>query len=401
MKKNNATYVSLLTPVGEGGISVIKLYGGASRDMMSKVFYPKNERLFKKNPRGKLFYGLIKRNDAIIDEVIVECCDEEGIEYDVNCHGGIVAAEAILSLFVELGAHRISWKDFASQKEGKLQAEILEALVNARTEKNALAFANLLQGKLSEEVLKLKELAKEIPNSEGKKEECISRIENLISTCERGKNLLRKKRIVVAGRPNVGKSSIVNALAGIERSIVDETPGTTRDVVTARVAIGGMPFEVVDTAGIKNGAQGVEARGIERALLEIEKADGVIYVLDAGEEIYDDEKGALKNLRPEKAICVINKIDLPQKISLKKVREIFSGEIIKTSAKNKTNIKELSDVIYKKFSAEDEEIIGKVFIFNDRQKNILKEILSFIKSFESEADYYRIDMKIDGLLFGV
>ena len=400
MKKERNTLVSLLTPVGEGGISVIKLYGRDAKKMMRAAFQPKNERLFQENPPGKLFYGLIKDREAVIDEVIVECEDKAGTEYEVNCHGGVVAAEAVIRRFEALGARRVSDRDFAAMKEGTLYAEILEALTGAATERSALAFAYLAQGTLRQAMLKIKESALQGISSRQRKEECLVLLRELLSTYEGGRNLLTKKRIVIAGAPNVGKSSIANALLGTERSIVDETPGTTRDLVTSRLAIRGLPFEVIDTAGLKAGTGGVEAQGIERAAKEIENADGVIYVIDASRDLSREEKAALGGFDTRKTICVINKIDLPRKVFLEKVKEVFSGNVIETSAKEKTNIKELSGAIHKTFSIGDEKIVGKVFIFTERQRKILEDILSHTDSIDSKPNIHYINGKIDEFIFG-
>jgi len=400
MKKNRVTLVSLLTPVGEGGISVIKLCGPRARKMILAAFHPKNERLFRKSPPGKLFYGLVKDGDAIVDEVILECEDEDGSEYSVNCHGGVAAAEAVIRRFEALGARRVSGRDFAAMKEGELYAEIFDGLTGAVTEKSAIAFACLAGGILKGEILRIRELARGAESSEKKKGECLGSIKELLSTYEGGRNLLAGKRIVIAGLPNVGKSSIANALVGTERSIVDETPGTTRDLVISRLAIRGMPFEVIDTAGLKAGTGGVEARGIQRAAEEMENADGVIYVVDATRGLTGEEKAALYGFDTRKTICAINKIDLPRKISIEDVSPIFSGRIIETSAKEKTNIKELSQVIYKRFSIVDEKVIGKAFIFTERQRKILEDILNRVNSTDSQAPVDYIDGKIDEFIFG-
>jgi len=214
------------------------------------------------------------------------------------------------------------------------------------------------------------------------------------------KRLLRKKRIVIAGRPNAGKSSILNAVAGIDRSIVDETPGTTRDLVTARLAMAGMPFEAVDTAGITNAASGIEAEGIERALAEIEKADGVIYVLDTAAGISDEERKMLRNLDLKRALCAINKIDLPRNISAREVKEFFPGDVIEVSAKENTNIKKLSRLIYRKFLTEDSHILGKVFIFTDRQKRILEELQRAIRKAGPRLSPDFIEKNINELIYG-
>ena len=397
---DNSTYISLLTPVGEGGISVIKLFGPIARDIMSKAFRPKNSARFAENPPGKLFYGRIERDGVFIDEAIVECCNAEGSEYEINCHGGVVAAESVLRFLAELGARRISWKDFTTKTKGKLQTEIREALTGAATEKSALAFVHLAGGALKDAVLHIKKTTLASLHSASAADECLSLVSGLLSTCQAGKRLIRKRRIVIAGRANVGKSSILNAVAGIDRSIVDETPGTTRDLVTARLALGGMPFEAVDTAGISPAAGGIEAEGVERALTEIKKADGVIYVLDAAAGISDEEKEMLRNLDGKRALCAINKIDLPKNTSAHEVKEIFPGEVIEVSAKENTNIKNLSRLIFRKFLTEDSEILGKVFIFTDRQKNILEELLNAIRKGGPSLSADCIEKNINEFIYG-
>jgi tRNA modification GTPase len=400
MRQKNATYVSLLTPVGQGGISIITLYGPDAKDTLGRAFHAKNQRLFNEHPAGRLFYGLLKDGEELIDEVIVECADEKGCEYAVNCHGGVVAAEAILRLFAKLGAERISSLDLAAIKVGRLHAEILEALTGASTERNALLFAGLLQGALEEEIRAIDDMAHGAVRSRKKRDECLAHIGKLLATYGAGRSLLVKKRIVIAGRPNVGKSSLANALAGIERSIVDETPGTTRDLVRSRLAIGGTPFEIVDTAGLSAIADGVEAEGVKRAAGEIEKADGLLFVLDGSSSLSAAERDLLGRIDAARTICVINKVDLPRKVERAEVEHLFPGEIMETSAKERRNVKALAQAVYEKVSGRSQLLPGAVFIFTERQKRLLEELASCLEGEDGRIDADCIDRKCDEFILG-
>ncbi len=235
-----------------------------------------------------------------VEEVVVCLIDDETLE--IHCHGGAAAASRILADCSQAGCRVVNWNEMVRIAQGMLEAELLEALSRATTLRTAEILLEQSNGLLRAE---LESLA-----HESEREQLVARIAALLRWADFGLHLTRPRKVVLAGRPNVGKSSLTNAILGYTRSIVFDQPGTTRDVVTATTAIDGWPIEFSDTAGLREGSEPLEAAGIERARGALAEADLTILLIDISQPANDEDRALLTALPT--AIVVAHKCDLPQ-----------------------------------------------------------------------------------------
>ena len=295
------TYAVLLTPAGRGAVASIRVEGPAALSAVAACFQPAaaGKRLGD-FPLRRIVFG---RWGGLGGEEVVACrLSVQRIE--VHCHGGAVAAERIVADLCEQGCIALPWPDWVHQtSDDSLAAEAGLALAEARTERAASILLDQYQGALRREVVSLLE---ELHKSTAV--ELSEALENLLSRSRLGQHLVRPWRVVLAGRPNVGKSSLINALLGYQRSIVFDLPGTTRDVVTATTALEGWPVEFADTAGLRAGGDPLEAAGVELARREAAAADCLLLVFDASQRWTADE-ASLAAAWPA-ALVVHNKCDL-------------------------------------------------------------------------------------------
>jgi len=269
------TIISLLTPPGKAAIATLAIRGPGAWDITRQLFRPLKGTLPDVPTPGRFWFGRL--GTTTCDEVIL-AAKVDGVE--VHCHGGVQVVRMIENLYVERGARIVAWQEFTDP--------LLEMLVHAPTARTAAILLDQWQG------------AWEGIDASTLNADQVSRLVKLVPL---GRHLIEPWKIAIAGAPNVGKSSLMNALAGFTRSIVSPIPGTTRDVVTLSVAIDGWPVELIDTAGLRPEATGIERQGIQRAMEAIEQADLRLWLLD----------GSVTPIFPDDAkgwTFVINKIDL-------------------------------------------------------------------------------------------
>lgn len=323
------TIAAVSTPPGEGAVALIRLSGPESQSILAKIFEPA-----AKTPLPRLAtYGRIVEDGATVDQVLVTVfhapssyTGENMVE--IGCHGGILLAAHILELVLRQGARAADPGEFTQRAflNGKLdltRAEAVMDLISARTPLAMRAAAEQLQGRLGDEVSGIRaDILGTVAHLEawidfpeegidpatgellaGKISACISRIAQLLSTAESGRILREGVRVAIVGRPNAGKSSLLNRLLGMDRAIVSPVPGTTRDTIEESACLRGILFRLTDTAGLRETEDPVEREGVDRARRTIEQADLVLHVLDASADF--DEP----SLR-EREILVANKIDL-------------------------------------------------------------------------------------------
>ncbi len=366
------TIAAVSTAMGEAGIGIVRVSGPEAMEILSKIFRPKNPERFAKGLGYRIYYGQVFDPDSgsSVDEVLVSVMrgpnsftGEDVVE--INCHGGLVAQRGILALLLRLGAQSAEPGEFTKRAfvNGRLdlaQAEAVIDLIRAKTSLGASSALEQLRGRLSDEVTgcrnSLLEILAQIEAGidfpeEGldldsgeilleKLQNVIARIEELLSGSKRGKILREGLSTAIIGRPNVGKSSLLNALLGEERAIVTDIPGTTRDVLEEYISIKGIPLKLIDTAGIRTTEDMVERLGVDRALKALEKADLVLFVLEAGLSLTSDEKKLLAGVPQEKLVLVVNKIDLGPDW-----RPPVEGPTFYVSALEQRGIEELEDGI--------------------------------------------------------
>ncbi|MEE4312011.1 MAG: tRNA uridine-5-carboxymethylaminomethyl(34) synthesis GTPase MnmE [candidate division KSB1 bacterium] len=374
------TIAAISTPVGIGGISIIRMSGDASIDILKKVFKDESDKGEYKSWRP--YYGSIRDGDVTLDHVLVTIFREPKSYtaedmVEVSCHGGMYVSRRILELLIRHGARPADPGEFTKRAflNGRIdlsQAEAVADLIEARTEAGLQASLQQLDGKLYENVAGLRNelislcsmMELELDFSEeniqitdaedisARIAAVLTTIVNMISSYDRGKIIKEGIKLVIVGRPNVGKSSLLNALLKEDRAIVTSIPGTTRDFLEEQLDISGILFRAVDTAGIAESGDIVEIEGISRTRRHTETADLILHVLDASQPLTKDDHEIAERMierwkkRDTSIVCVINKIDLDEKID---IDSIAYGEMnippVRISAKNMTGITDLEKAV--------------------------------------------------------
>lgn len=401
----NETIAAIATPHGVGGISVIRVSGPESIDVVDKVFFSKSGKKLNSAKSHTIHYGFIKDGEKILDEVLVSVMRapntftrEDTVE--VNCHGGLVVTEAVLSLIIKNGAAMALPGEFTKRAflNGRLdlsQAEAVIDIINSPSSLALSAAANQLGGTLSSEINVLRDtvleiLAKINANLDYPEEdideydatELISDIESvkaslskLLSTSMRGKLIRDGIDTVICGKPNVGKSSVLNLLAKEARAIVTDIAGTTRDVIEERITLGKVVLNVFDTAGIRETDDKIESLGIDKSKEYIEKADLVLFVVDAKSGITDDDREIYEAVKNKNIILLYNKCDLEE---VKKECDLSCSDIVYMSAKTGEGLDELSNIIEEKFKLGTISASNDAIITNIRHKEALTNAISSI-----------------------
>lgn len=336
------TICAISTAIGIGGISIIRVSGNDSIELVNSIFKGKD---LTKVQSHTINYGHIIYKDELIDEVLVSIMKapktytcEDVVE--INLHGGIATTNKILQILLEIGCRSAEPGEFTKRAflNGRIdltQAEAVEDIINAESEKARSLSINQLNGKLSDLIRKLKkeiidieanievnidypeyEDIEEFTNNKMKKslEVISSKFDNIIKESKNGKIIKNGINVAIIGRPNVGKSSILNGLIEEEKAIVTDIAGTTRDIVEGKVIIGGTVVNFIDTAGIRETDNLVEQIGVDKSLNQIDTADLILFVLNYNEKLNIDEQQLLDRIKDKKHIIFINKNDLDRKI---------------------------------------------------------------------------------------
>ncbi|SHK04255.1 tRNA uridine-5-carboxymethylaminomethyl(34) synthesis GTPase MnmE [Tepidibacter formicigenes] len=424
------TIAAIATAPGEGGIGIVRISGKKSLDIADNIFKSVSGKKIKEyNPRT-LIYGNILEEEKIIDEVLVAYMKapytytkEDIIE--INCHGGFLSVKKILELVLKKGARLAGPGEFTKRAflNGRIdlsQAEAVIDIIRAKTDLSYNIAQNQLEGNLSSEIRKLRnkvtailahiEVSIDFPDEDiehltyetlyNKSKELKEDIIKLYETSETGKIMRDGLKTVIVGKPNVGKSSLLNAILKESRAIVTDIPGTTRDVIEEFVSIKGIPLKIIDTAGIRETEDLVEKIGVEKSKEFFEKADLIILVLDASRELSSEDIDILNNIKDKQAIVLINKIDLPSKLDEQKIKEYINKDrVIKISAIQRTGIDKLEDEIASMVYKGDVSQKDSVMITNVRHKDALGKAINSIndaiRSIEDNMplDFVEVDFK--------
>ncbi len=302
--QRDPVHVVLLTPEGRGAIATLLVEGRGATNLVADVFCPATGTRLVDVPLGRIVYGrLCTANDWNEGEELVVCRRAEE-ELEVSCHGGTAAVARLIDLLVAGGAEHVDWRTWVRRCDDPIAAAATIALAAARTERTASILLDQLHGALRREIEAI--AAALIANET---DDARQRLQTLLARAKVGLHLTAPFRVVLAGRPNVGKSSLINALVGYQRAIVFDQPGTTRDVVTAVTAIDGWPVELADTAGLGESRDTIELAGMELARGRLAAADAIVLVFDSS-RAWSAEDDALAAAWPD-AVIVHNKCDLP------------------------------------------------------------------------------------------
>ncbi len=396
--------------------------------ILEKIFVQKNKKDISEIKGYSFKYGYIVDNGKKVDEVLVSYFKEPKSYTaenmcEINSHGGIVVMREILELCLKNGAELAKPGEFTKRAflNGRIdlsQAESVIDIINAKSNREALEGMKQLEGFLAEEINKIKkELLKLMANIEVSidypeydtpeviEEEILKTIENSINklnklekSFDNGKLIKEGIKTAIIGRPNAGKSSLLNAILKEERAIVTEYEGTTRDTIEEYVNINGITLKLIDTAGIRTTQNKIEKIGIEKSKKMAKEADLVIYIIDASKDLNEDDEEILNIVTPKKTIIILNKLDLVPKID-KKTEIIKNFEnVIKISALKKEGIDDLYNKITELFNLDVINIDNEIVITNERHKKIIKDaIINLNKSKEALKNNMPIDIIAIGL----
>ncbi len=379
-------------------------------EILDKIFIPKHKKNINDIKGYTIKYGNIVENGNIIDEVLVsyfkapKSYTTENM-CEINSHGGNIIVKKILEMCLENGANlaepgEFTKRAFLNGRIDLLQAESVIDVINAKSEREAKTGIKQLEGYLSKEISNIKQEimdvmvnievsidypeydVDDVTNSQisDMLESVQKKLEKLEKSFDNGKIIKEGIKTVIVGRPNAGKSSLLNAILKEDRAIVTQYEGTTRDTIEEFVTVNGIPLKLVDTAGIRNAEDEVEKIGIEKSREEIKNADLVIAIFDASEDLTKEDIEILELIKGKKTIIVLNKNDLEQKVDEKneKLKEI-SNSIIKISALNKTGIEDIYNEISKLFDLNEINLDQEIVITNVRQKNLINKAIENVK----------------------
>ncbi len=421
------TIAAISTATGNGGIGIIRMSGENCFNILEKIFKTsKNNKINIEKIKGyTIQYGYIidNKTNEIIDEVLVsffknpKSYTRENM-CEINSHGGMVVEKRILEQCLNNGAILAEPGEFTKRAflNGRIdlsQAESIIDIINSKTEKEAKASINQLQGYLSENIGKIRhELLdimadieasidypeydiEEVTNSKAiKLLKCVkSKLEILEESFNSGKVLKEGIKTAIIGRPNAGKSSLLNTILKEERAIVSDIEGTTRDTIEELVTIKGIPLKIIDTAGIRKTSDRIEEIGVEKALKVAEDADLILAIIDNTKQLNEEDLKILNLIKNKNAIILLNKIDL-QENNLEKNEEIIkvNKKVIKISTKNRDGIEELYKEIEKMFNIKEIDIDSGNLITNIRHKN---QITHSIKNINEAINAINLNLPID------
>ncbi len=408
------TIAAISTPRGEGGIGIIRISGDKSFEILDRIFNTKNPN--RDLGFYKFNYGFIHDNGKIVDEVMVVrmkapktyTCEDV---VEINCHGGHLISEKVLELVLKNGARHAEQGEFTKRAfmNGRIdlsQAEAVMDIIHGKTEKSISLSLEQLRGDLRDKIASFKKALLDVTahvnvvldypeegiddplpsNLRENLENVYAEADRLISSYDKGKKIKEGIKTVIAGKPNVGKSTLLNSLLKEERAIVTHIPGTTRDVIEEIINIKGIPLVLTDTAGIRKTEDIVENIGVEKSKKFIENADLVLLVLDASRELESEDREVIQEIQNhnKKTIVLLNKIDLERKIELD---EFGLENVLEISAKDNIGIEDMEERIYSYIVEENvEDSSEKLIITNIRHKTALEKTKDAIRNIFETID---------------
>lgn len=421
------TIAAPATALSSAGIGIIRISGDDAIEIADRIFCAKNKKKLTDCASHTIHYGYVSDGNRMIDEVLVmlmkapNSYTREDI-VEIDCHGGMLIMQKILEAVIHSGARMAEPGEFTKRAflNGRIdlaQAESVIDMINAKNDFAWQSSIDQLSGSLSK---KIRQLREKIINETAFIESALDdpehyslsgypnkllnivcelkqEIQHLIDTADNGRILKEGINTVIVGKPNVGKSSILNVLVGADRAIVTDVAGTTRDALEEHIQLSGISLNIIDTAGIRHTEDLVEKIGVDKAKEYIERADLILYVIDSSIKLNEDDLSVAKMLKDKNVIVILNKSDLKQCVTEREIESI-SDHVISVSAKEGNGISELTDLIRSLFLHGELSYNDQVVITNLRHKNAL------INSFESltlvensiqnqmPEDFYSIDL---------
>ncbi len=417
------TICAISTALGVGAISIIKVSGSEAIDIVNKVFSVD----IKKVKTHTIHYGFIKDKEEIIDEVLVtvmhapKTFTRENV-VEINCHGGIATTNKVLELLLTNGCRlaepgEFTKRSFLNGRIDLMEAEAVMDLINSKTEEARKIAIQGLKGRGSKLISNLrKDLVNIISNIEvnidypeyndiyevtvndikEKVDYFNDKLNEIVKEYENGKILSNGINTVIVGRPNVGKSSILNKLLNDNKAIVTDIPGTTRDIVEGSISFNGIQLNIIDTAGIRATNDVVEKIGVEKSISKIDEADLVLIILNNNEPLIEDDLDIINKTNDKPSIIVINKNDLESKLDISKLN---GKEIIYTNTIDDNGIETLKNKISEMFNLEELKHKDYNYITNVRQISKIKDCINHLKDVKDalnnneSLDIIEIDLK--------
>ncbi len=409
MKFSDDTIAAISTATGNSGISIIRISGKNAYDIAQKIYKGKNIS-FSDIKNKTIRYGHIIDvvSGNIIDEVLISRMDAPNTYtgenvVEINAHGGATVAGKVLKTTLDAGARlanpgEFTKRAFLNSRIDLIQAEAVMDIINAKTDYSLSAAQERLTGHLSENINSIKNILldalsyigvgieyPEYDIEETEQENILSLLNNacdklnkLYNSYKKGQILNEGLKVAIVGKPNVGKSLLLNDLTNSDRSIVTDIPGTTRDIVSEMINIGGIPIKIIDTAGIRQSENKVEQIGISRSIDAIEKAQVVIFVLDISRKWDKEDEEILSLLKHKDTIYVANKNDLKSDEEI--IKRLKDYDIIYISALTKDGIEKVEEKIKEFSGLKAEDVINEAIVANVRHENLIKNALISLKS---------------------
>ena len=416
------TIAAIATAMSNSGIGIVRISGEESLNIIQKVYKGKTLK------DHAIHYGYIVDGDETIDEVLVmvmkgphSFTGEDTVE--INCHGGVYVVKRILETVIKAGARPAEPGEFTKRAflNGKIDLSQAEAVIDVINSKNEYALkssVSQLKGNVQKKIKEIREqiiyhtafieTALDDPEHisvDGYGETLRLTVDNLIceldvllKSSDNGRIIKEGIKTVIVGKPNAGKSSLLNVLVGEERAIVTDIAGTTRDVLEEAINLNGVSLNIMDTAGIRNTEDIVEKIGVDKAKTYANEADLVVYVVDASREFDQNDYDIIELIRDKKTIILLNKSDLATVITKDMVKSIIDKPIVSVSAKEEQGIQEFEDIIKNMFFHGELSFNDEVYITNIRHKaaiqdayNSLQKVIVSIDN-DMPEDFYSIDL---------
>lgn len=426
MKKE--TIAAIATAMSNSGIGIVRISGSEAFEIIDKIYYSKSGKTLSGQPSHTIHYGYIADEGQMIDEVLVmlmrgphSYTGEDTVE--INCHGGIYVLKKVLETVIKYGARpsepgEFSKRAFLNGKMDLSQAEAVMDVIEAQNEYALKSSVSQLRGKVHEKISRMREeilyhtafIETALDDPEhysvdeygGKLKDTVDKLveetEELLKSSDNGRMIKEGIKTVIVGKPNAGKSSLLNVLAGEERAIVTDVEGTTRDVLEEHIRLQGISLNVMDTAGIRDTEDLVERIGVDRAKSHADDADLIIYVVDASKPLDENDDEIMEMIRHKKAVILLNKSDLDTVITKEELQKRIEKPMIEVSAKEESGIRELEEVMKEMFFHGEISFNDEIYITNIRQKTALEAakeaLLRVNESIDNDMpeDFYSIDL---------
>lgn len=424
------TIAAVATAMSPSGIGIIRLSGAEAFEIADKVYRAgkKKGKLLSDQESHTIHYGYIFDGEEMIDEVLVmlmrgprSYTGEDTVEID--CHGGVYAVKRVLETVIRNGAHpaepgEFTKRAFLNGRIGLSQAEAVMDVISAKSEYALKSSLSQLKGSVQEKIREIREKiiyhiayiesALDDPEHislDGYPEELNEvvtelkkKVERLLATADEGKMIQEGIKTVIVGKPNAGKSSLLNLLVGEEKAIVTNIAGTTRDVLEETVILQGIALRILDTAGIRDARDTVEKIGVDRAKAHTKDADLILYVVDSSQPLDDNDREIIELIRDKKAIVLLNKSDLEPAVRAEELETLTGKCVISISAKEETGIERLEQRMKEMFFHGELAFNDEVYITNMRHKQALQEAqqsLSMVSQSIEDGmpeDFFSIDL---------